>query len=225
MKSEERARALAKALVSVGTAAGKRVVAVLTRMDAPLGRAIGNANETREAIDVLFGRGPDDLVECTMALGAEMLVMAGASPDLASARRRLDIAINDRSAARKLEEMIKAQGGDPHVVDDPRKLPEPPMTFDVHADHSGFVTGIDALELGLAAVSMGAGRTRADQAVDPAVGIYLVKKPGDRVSAGDVLATVGARSEANAQLDRIRAAFTIEDAAIEVPPLLVERFA
>jgi pyrimidine-nucleoside phosphorylase len=223
MKTEERARALATALVDVGTAAGKRVVALLTRMDAPLGRAIGNANETREAIDVLFGRGPEDVTECTLALGAEMLVLGGAAGDLDAARAKLLGAVADGSAARAFERMIEAQGGDPRVVAEPSRMEIAPVTLEVRAERSGFVTGIDALELGLAGVEMGAGRTRADQAVDHGVGIDLAKKPGDAVSAGDVLATVTARSREGAPLARIAGAFELGDAPPAPLPLVIGR--
>ncbi len=223
MKSEARARALANALVSVGTRAGKSVVALLTRMDDPLGLAIGNANETREAIDVLFGRGPADTLACTLALGAEMLVMGGAARDTDEATKKLERAIADGSGARKMEQLVEAHGGDPHVVANPSLLPVPPVVVEVRAARAGFVTGIDALELGLVAVGLGAGRTRADQAVDHAVGIDLAKKPGDAADRGDVLARVGVRRESDVPTERVASAFAIGDAAPSPLPLLVDR--
>ncbi len=193
MKTEERARELATALVRVGTAAGKRVVALLTRMDAPLGNTIGNANETREAIDVLHGGGPVDLVECTLALGSEMLQLGGVAKDDATARAQLKKAIASGSAARVMERLIAAHGGDARVVGDTKRLVMAPVVTEIKAESGGHVSAIDALELGLSAVSMGAGRTRADQRVDPGVGIELKKKPGDAVGSGDVLALVYTR--------------------------------
>ncbi len=209
MKTEERARELATALVRVGTAAGKRVVALLTRMDAPLGNTIGNANETREAIDVLHGGGPVDLVECTLALGSEMLQLGGVAKDDATARAQLKKAIASGSAARVMERLIAAHGGDARVVGDTKRLVMAPVVTEIKAESGGHVSAIDALELGLSAVSMGAGRTRADQRVDPGVGIELKKKPGDAVGSGDVLALVYTREGSPVPQARIRAAFTI----------------
>ncbi len=226
MKSLEDARALAQALVSVGTRAGKRVVAVLTRMDDPLGLCIGNANETREAIEVLHGRGPSDLVECTYALADEMLVVGGAAADTGAARAQVERAVASGAALAVMEKLVAAQGGDPRVVAEPTLLAMAPEKVEVRADRSGVVTGIDALELGLAAVAMGAGRTRADQAVDHGVGIDLVRKPGDRVAAGDVLATLFVRRATDAPEDRVRSAFAIGEGAPDgASALVLERIA
>jgi pyrimidine-nucleoside phosphorylase len=223
MKTESNARALATALVRVGTAAGKKVVALLTRMDDPLGLAIGNANETREAIDVLFGKGPADLVECTLALGSEMLRIGGVAASDEQARAKMADAIASGHAARVMERMIEGHGGDPRVVADTSLLAMAPVVLEARAERSGFVGAIDALELGLSAVAMGAGRTRADQSVDHGVGIDLAKKPGDAVAAGDVLATLHVRDASTAPLERVRAAFRIDDARPETGPLLVAR--
>jgi pyrimidine-nucleoside phosphorylase len=223
MKTEADARALATALVRVGTRAGKRVVALLTRMDDPLGLAIGNANETAEAIEVLHGRGPSDLVECTLALGAEMLRIGGVASTDDEARAQLKAAIASGKAASVMERMIEGHGGDPRVVADPSRLAIAPVRVEIRAERAGFVGAIDALELGLSAVGMGAGRTRADQAVDHGVGIDLVKKPGDAVAAGDVLATVSVRSADAAPTERITRAFRITDERPELGPLVVAR--
>jgi pyrimidine-nucleoside phosphorylase len=225
MKDEERARALADKLVRVGTRAGKKVVAILTRMDSPLGHAVGNANETREAIDVLRGEGPLDLVECTLVLGAEMLVLGGKARDVAEGTRKLRDAISSGAGARVMEKMIEAQGGDPKVVADPSRLAIAEHVVEVRAPRAGFVTDIDALAVGLTGVSMGAGRTRADQSVDPAVGIELDVKPGDAVTAGQVVARLFVRpaTNADAYLERIAGAFTYGDAAPPSRPLVVDR--
>src|SRR5580704_18638671 len=151
MKDETRARALAEALVRVGTRAGKKVVALLTRMDAPLGVAVGNANETREAIDVLHGGGPGDVVECTMALGAEMLVLGGKAKTLDEARARLAKAIASGDGARAFERMIEAQGGDARVVAEPSRLEIADVEVAVKATRAGVVDAVDALAVGLAA--------------------------------------------------------------------------
>jgi pyrimidine-nucleoside phosphorylase len=223
MKDEARARELASALVRVGTGAGKEVVALLTDMSAPLGRTIGNANETREAIEVLRGGGPADTVECTLALGAEMLVLGRVAKDTAEARARLAAAVADGSGARVLERMIERQGGDPGVVAEPSRLALAPVEVVVTAPRAGFVQGIDALELGLTAVSMGAGRTRADQPVDHGVGIELEVRRGDRVEAGAPLARLQLRAASDALRARVAAAFTVGDEPPPAAPLVLAR--
>ena len=225
MKDLARARELATALVRVGTRAGKRVVALLTAMESPLGAAVGNANETREAIDVLHGRGPADLVECTYLLGAEMLVASGKAKSAAEARGLLSGAIARGDAARVMERMIAAQSGDPRVVEDPERLETAKVSVAVLAPRAGFVARVDALEIGLAAVSMGAGRTRADQKVDPTVGISVDVKPGASVARGEPLARIFVRdAQGAAKIEaRVRAAFVIEDQAPALSPLLLGR--
>jgi pyrimidine-nucleoside phosphorylase len=225
MKTEEAARRLAEALVRVGTAAGKRVCALLTDMSAPLGRTVGNAIETREAIEVLHGRGPADLVECTLALGAAMLVAGEAAADEAAARGALQKAIADGSGARTFERLIEAQGGDARVVAEPDRLPRAPATVEITAPRAGVVAGIDALEIGLAAVAMGAGRTRADQAVDHAVGIQLQVERGAEIARGAPLCLLHVRSQAQADAlgARVQRAFDIADQAPPPGPLLIGR--
>ena len=223
MKTEARARELATALVRVGTAAGKKTTALLTTMDDPLGLAIGNSNETREAILVLHGGGPADLTECTLALGAEMLRIGGVASTEAEARAKLGDAISSGRAARTMERLIEAQRGDPRVVADPSLLPTASVVVEVAADRTGFVAGIDSLELGLSAVALGAGRTRVDQKVDPGVGIDLRVKPGTAVKAGDVLATIRVHREGDAPTERVRAAFRVEDDAPAPRPLILGR--
>jgi pyrimidine-nucleoside phosphorylase len=225
MKDADRARELAEALVRVGTKAGKRVVALLTDMSAPLGLTIGNALETREAIEVLHGRGPEDLVACTLALGAEMLILGGRAPNAAEAEKALRHAIESGAAAEVMRRMIVAHHGDPRVVDEPDRLPTAQIQLEVHAERAGWVTGIDPLELGLSAVSLGAGRTRADQQVEHEVGIELLVRCGTKVKKGVSLARVHARTRAGAKAveARIRAAFTIADTSFPPPPLLIGR--
>ena len=225
MKTETDARALADALVRVGTAAGKRVTALLTDMSAPLGRTVGNAMETREAIDVLHGRGPADLIECTLALGAEMLRLGRVASTEEEARATLKKAIESGAAARTMERMIEAQGGDPGVVADTSRLPSAAVRVAILADRAGFITGIDPLEIGLAAVAMGAGRTRVDQAVDPVVGIELEVARGDAVQAGAPLAHLHVRQagDAEAVLARVRAAFQIAAEKQPIPGLVLAR--
>lgn len=225
MKTRADARALAEALVNVGTAAGKRVTALLTDMEAPLGRAVGNANETREAIEVLHGRGPEDLVECTLALGSEMLRLGGVAQTDAAAREALRAAIASGAAARTMERMIEAQGGDPRVVAEPSRLANADVVTEIRAPADGWVSRVDALEIGLAAVALGAGRTRADQAVDPAVGIEIAAPRGAKVARGDLLAKVYSRTAeaAGAIAGRVGAAFSVAEDEPAATPLVLER--
>ena len=228
MKDEARARALAEALVRVGTRAGKRVTAILTRMDMPLGRAVGNANETREALMLLHGEAPSDLYECTMVLADEMLVLGGAAQDAKEARAKLEDAIKSGRAIDLMEKMVAAQGGDAKVVRDPSLLKMAPVEVDVHAPkeaQGGYVHELDALTVGLTGVAMGAGRTRADQAVDFGVGIELLIKPGEKVEAGKPLAKMFLREgqDAAALSQRLVSAYRFDKAApAPAPPLVCD---
>ncbi len=224
MRTVEDARRLARSIVRVGRLAGKDVTAVLTSMDEPLGRAVGNALETAEAFEVLHGGGPADLVEITLTLGAEMLRMGGVARSSAQARRRMLRAVADGSAARRMERIVEAQGGDPRVVSEPDRLPKAPHRVDIRAPRAGWVTALDALEVGRACVALGAGRTRADQAIDPAVGCVLEAKIGDRVAEGDRLATLHVRSRAGARAaaDRVRSAYTLSGRRAPERPLVLE---
>lgn len=224
MKSIDRARALAKSLVSVAARGGKGVTALLTDMDHPLGLTIGNALETIEAIEVVHGRGPADLVEVTLALAAEMLVLGKKAKDRDEGSRVARAAIGSGEAAETMRKMIAAQHGDPRVVDDPSRFAKAPIVRAVTAARSGFVVDVDPLSLGLAAVELGAGRTRADQAVDPSVGIVLKATKGTRVATGDALAEVHARDERSfdAVRARIAAAFCISETEETRGPLVLE---
>jgi pyrimidine-nucleoside phosphorylase len=225
MKTETEARVLAGALVRVGTRAGKRVVALLTDMEGPLGIAVGNAMETREALEVLAGGGPPDLVECTMRLGVEMLVMGGVARGEADAIARLTAAIDTGAAARTAERMIGAQGGDARVVGDPTLLEVASAEVVIEAPREGYVVEVDALGIGLAAVAMGAGRTRADQKVDPAVGIYVDARRGTRVVRGQPLARLRVRraEDAAAIRERVAGSFRFDDAPPPVRALVLGR--
>jgi len=190
MKTRKDALALAKSLVRVGRMANKRVSAILTDMDVPLGRAIGNALETREAFEILHGHGPEDVLECTLVLGAEMLRIAGLTKGQAQGRQLLMQTLRDGSAMRLMQRLIKAQHGDARVVEEPDRLPQARYRIAIPAPGAGVVTAIDTLELGRCAVAMGAGRQRVEDSIDPAVGLVLCAKPGDRVSTAQPLMTV-----------------------------------
>ena len=225
MKTEKDAVALAESLVAVGTSAGTRVSALLTRMDVPLGRTIGNAIETREAIELLHGRSPDDLLECTLALGVEMLKLAGLEKNEGRARASLSAAIADGSARRLLAKVVGAQGGDPRVVEEPDRLPSAPAKVLVPAPSSGVVVDIDAMELALSSMALGAGRVRTTDPVDPSVGLVIRAQVGERVEAGAPLAELHCRSraEGRAVAARVAAAFRLGRKAKDAAPLVLRR--
>jgi pyrimidine-nucleoside phosphorylase len=173
MATRERAEELARALVGVGRRAGKRVTALITEMDQPIGATIGNALETREAIDVLRGEGPDDSWRLTRELGAEMLRVAGVERSAVAARAAMDRARQSGAGMERFLRMVKAQGGDVRQVEQPERLPRAPHRVEVRAPRAGVVTSWDARALGLLAIELGAGRRRAEDPVDHAVGIEL----------------------------------------------------
>jgi pyrimidine-nucleoside phosphorylase len=224
MSDLSKARDLATALVRVGTDAGKRVVALLTDMNSPLGEAVGNANETREALEVLSGTGPPDLLECTLALGVEMLMLADKARTTREARRSLEHAIASGDARRVMERMVAAQGGDVRVVADPGRLEVAPPVA-VTAEQEGYIEDVDALEIGLVAVAMGAGRTRADQKIDSAVGLSIEAKPGTPIARGQPLAHLHVRKPDDAARValRVRNAFRITADAPAPRPLVLAR--
>ncbi len=188
MKTPEEARSLARLMVEIGRAVGRPTVAVVTRMDQPLGHAVGNALEVREAIETLRGGGPPDLRELCVALGSPMAVLGGAAPDPGAARRLLEAALGEGRALGVFAEMVAAQGGDPRVVGDPDLLPHAPYEQPVTAAEAGTVRAIDAEEVGRAALLLGAGRAGPEDSLDPGAGVVVVRKVGDGVRRGDVLA-------------------------------------
>jgi pyrimidine-nucleoside phosphorylase len=225
MPDVDSARALGRALVQVAEAAGMPVTALLTRMDAPIGRTVGNALETREAIEVLGGEGPADTRELTLELGVEMLLLARAFKRREPARKSLERALASGAALERFRRMVEAHGGDPRVIDQPARLPRAPRRLPVLAPRSGVVTAIDARELGWVSVLLGAGRTRADQKVDPAVGIELLVRPGQQVEAREPLAFLHVRRSADGarQLARTLGAFRLGSKRPKEAPLILER--
>jgi pyrimidine-nucleoside phosphorylase/thymidine phosphorylase len=190
MKRGEDARQLAETIASIGRGMGKRVSAFLTDMDQPLGRAVGNALEVKEAVDLLRDEGPKDLRELTVELTAEMLLLAGAVANGEEARRRVVAAIGDGRGFLKLCEIAEAQGADPDALADPSLLPRAQVTRDVLSAGRGVVQAVDAEAIGLAAMSLGAGRSRLEDRVDPAAGLLVHKKVGDPVDVREPLATL-----------------------------------
>ncbi|HET9554663.1 MAG TPA: thymidine phosphorylase [Anaeromyxobacteraceae bacterium] len=228
MKTLPEARRLAETLAGIGRGFGKRVTALLTAMDQPLGCAVGNALEVEESIALLRGGGPADLRELTVALTAEMLLLARLAPDLPAARRAVEAAIADGRGLATLRRIVEAQGGDPAAVDDPGRLPRAAQVLPVAAPAAGVVEAIDAEAIGLAAMALGAGRTRVEDRVDPAVGIVLDRKVGDRVQAGEPLCHVHRNAGGEPQdrvAARILAAYRVGQGPAAPPPLVLERIA
>jgi pyrimidine-nucleoside phosphorylase len=214
MKTLEAARALAEAMVAIGQGAGRRVRAVLTSMEAPLGRAVGNALEVREAILALKGEGPGDLLEVALTLAEEALKLEGLDPGLA--RKVLE----EGKALAKFQAFLEAQGGDPRVVEDLALLPlaeELPLL----SQEEGVVQEVDALKVGLAVLALGGGRRKKGEAIDHGVGVQLLKKPGDRVERGEALALVHHRNRGLEEaLLHLRAAFRLGQSASPSPLVL-----
>jgi pyrimidine-nucleoside phosphorylase len=185
MKTEADSRRLAESLVSIGTASGVKTEAIITRMDAPLGCAVGNALEVIECLEVLKGRGPADLVEVSVALTSRMLVLGRVAGTLAEGQARARAAIASGIGLERFRRIVEHQGGDPRIVDDYHLLPSAPERHIVAAPRAGFLLRLDAELVGRASVWLGAGRDRVEDAVDPGVGIMVAAKPGDELAAGD----------------------------------------
>ena len=211
MKDEASARTLAKTMVGIGSAHGTTTVAYLTRMDEPLGSEVGNASEIVESIAVLRGEGPADLTEVTMVLAAEMLVLGGIEGSLETAKKRLAQVIASGEALELFGQVIEAQGGNREVIDDPSLLPKASHRFEVKAPASGYVRAVNALAVGRAAMSLGAGRETKEQSVDPGVGITLNAKTGASVAEGAPLATLAFNDH-----DRVETALALLQDAWEI---------
>lgn len=195
MKTEEDAAELAKAMVRIGNNVGRQTMAVISDMSQPLGFAIGNALEVKEAIDTLKGEGPEDLHELVLTLGSQMVVLAKKAATLDEARAKLEEVMKNGKALEKFKDFLKNQGGDSSIVDDPSKLPQAAYQIDVPAKEAGVVSEIVADEIGVAAMLLGAGRATKEDEIDLAVGIMLRKKVGDKVEKGEPLVTLYANRE------------------------------
>jgi len=222
MKTEEEAVALAEAMVTIGQGVDRKVAAVIADMNQPLGNAVGNALEVQEAIETLRGHGPPDLVEHCLTVAGQMLILAGTAPDARAARQQLQAILANGQALSKLRAMIEAQGGDGAVIDQPDRLPRAPWVELVAAPRAGYIAGIDALEVGLTAVDLGAGRQKKGDLIDPAVGIVLHAKVGDQVAQGQPLFTLHAPDQPrlNAARARLLAAYRWSNEPIQPPPHL-----
>ena len=227
LKNLEDSRTLAETMCDVGASMGKKMVALITRMDQPLGLAIGNAIEVEESLACLKGEGPDDLTDLSVELAAEMVALAGLAGDLDEARSVCRRTIADGSALETFRRLIAVQGGDPRVVDDPGRLPRARKAVEVKAARPGWVGRLDAYPVGLASMILGAGRERVDSKINPAVGVRLIKKVGDPVEAGEPLCTLLVDDESGLAraADLIEGAYHIGDEAPELASLIVERMA
>ena len=219
-----RALELAQTMIGLGQVRGCPTVALLTAMDRPLGRACGNALEVEEAIEGLRGDGPADLMEVTYALGVEMLLLAGASPNAAAARQRLEESVTSGRALQKLAGVIEAQGGNPAVLDDPSVLPQAAEVEVFRAPRDGIIAAVEPRRIGRAIIELGGGRRTIEEQIDPSVGFVIPAKPGDRVKAGEPLASVFARDEAGAALGlmALGEAIVIKNAG-KLTPLITHR--
>lgn len=210
MKTTAEAVALAELMVQIGHGVGRKVAAVISDMNQPLGNAVGNALEVIEAIETLKGRGPTDFVEHCLAVGAQMLLLADAARDEAEARARLNAALADGRALQKFGEWIEGQGGTARVVDDYALLPRASIIAEAHAPREGFIAALNAEEVGLTVVDLGGGRAKKGDAIDYAVGVVFHAKVGARVARGDPLFTLHANDRAQFEAARARLLAAIE---------------
>ncbi|WP_306520919.1 thymidine phosphorylase [Gemmatimonas sp.] len=215
----DRGLTLARTMIELGADHGCPVVALLTAMDRPLGRACGNALEVAEAIAALRGEGPADLMDVTYALGTEMLLLGGVASTRHDARRRMEVAIASGQAARKFQQIIEAQGGDPAVVDDPGLLPQAAEVALFVAARDGVVAQVEPRAIGRGITALGGGRTKVEDAVDPSVGFVITARPGDVVREGAPLATIFARDAAGVAAGRAALLESIRLADGADPPL------
>jgi pyrimidine-nucleoside phosphorylase len=202
MVDTEDAIALARTMIELGETHGCRTTALLTAMDRPLGRAVGNSLEIEECLITLQGEGPSDLVEVILALGSEVLVSVGAAGDLVEARGRLEDALASGKALDRFAAVIEAQGGNPGIIDDPAVLPQAEEVEVMEAPVAGVVQSVEPRQIGLAVVELGGGRQRLDDHVDPSVGFVISVKPGDEVAAGEAIASVFAADAEGIRIGR-----------------------
>lgn len=222
MKTLEDAEALAHAMVSIGNNVGRNTMAIISDMGQPLGHAIGNALEVKEAIETLQGKGPEDLTELVMTLGSQMVVVGGKAKDLEEARALLEKAIQDGSALESFRTFLENQDGDGSVVDDVSKLPQAKYQIELPAKSSGFVTEIVANEMGVASMMLGAGRQTKDDDIDLSVGLVLHKKVGDRVDEGEPLLTIHSnRENVDDVIEKLNQSITVSEQGAE--PTLIHK--
>ncbi|HVB73966.1 MAG TPA: thymidine phosphorylase [Ktedonobacteraceae bacterium] len=224
MKTLEQARALAETMVDIGRLAGLHTVAAITSMEQPLGRAVGNALEMAEAIAILRGEGPQDVSDLCFHEASELLVMTATAHSLSEAERKVEQAIRSGAAVAKLAEVIAAQDGDARQIEHPERLPAAPVRVMLSAPRTGYIRAIEAEQVGLTSMSLGAGRSKKGEQIDHRTGFILQAKIGDYRRAGDPLVEIHARSEAEADSvrDALLACYSWSDAPVAAGPLLVD---
>lgn len=222
MKTEDEALALARLMVGIGRQLGRRMAAVISDMNQPLGQAVGNALEVWEAIETLRGAGPPDFRQHCLVIANQMLLLAGQVKNSEEGQARLEEALRNGKALEKFRQWVAAQGGDENVADDPARLPQATIIHPLPALRSGYLAGIDAREIGLAAMLLGAGRAVKGETIDPAVGLVLHKKVGDYANKGEPLLTIHANDEERlAGVEkRLPAAYTWADEPPPAPALI-----
>ena len=222
MQTVEESIHLAKAMVDIGSQAGKPILALVTGMDQPLGTHVGNALEVKEAIDILSGRAGGDLLTVSLELGSRMLIASGIARDVEDGKARMMEALRSGAGLKKLREMIVAQGGDGSVCDDVNNLPQAAYKVDVAAPAAGYVAKMDTTAIGYAAQGLGAGRVKKTDVIDPAVGLVMQVRLGDYVKKGDALATlyINQPEQAKEATARLQAAITLTQEQPELPPLV-----
>ena len=225
MKDTAQAEQLAHSLIAIGREFGEEVVALLTSMEQPLGNAIGNWLEIRECLDCFQGKGPEDLMEVTLALAGEMLQLGGAADSAEDARRQCQEALHSGRAFDKFLDICRAQGADTAWLRDPAQVPPAAERRTLAAGRSGYLSRMDTFAIGMASVQLGAGRLRAEDDVDPLAGIVLHKKLGDPLQAGEALLEIHTRraDTCDPVLKRLESAITIADAPPEIPPLILKK--
>lgn len=222
MKNEEDAFALAKEMVKIGNGAGKKTTAIISDMDQPLGYAVGNVLEVKEAIDTLKGNGPEDFEELCLTLGSYMVVSAGKADDVDSAREKLKNVIADGSALKKMAEFIKAQGGDSDMVYNTEMLPKASIAEEIESPQSGYIEHIVCDEIGICSLILGGGRETKESAIDLSVGLVLHKKVGEEIHKGEPLATIYAndRNKLEAAKERFLRAYSYSDTPVAKKKLI-----
>ncbi len=227
IKNLEGSRELATAMCVIGKGMGKQVVALITRMDQPLGKAVGNAVEIAECVECLRGGGPLDLVDLSLELAAEMVWMGERAGSLDEARSVCQRTINDGSALARFRQVVAEQGGDPGMIDDPSRLPAARERVVLEAPHAGYVVRLAARAVGHATMLLGAGRDRMDSVIDPAVGVILHKKVGDFAEQGEPLCTmlVNDRTRLDQAMASLREAYVLADEPVAPDRLIIERIA
>lgn len=225
LRGLEESRHLAQALVGIGEKLGRRISALITDMSQPLGRMVGNALEVREAIQTLRGEGPRDLEDLCLALAAELVLFSGKTTDHSKALEKLRSLLHDGSALDKFKQMLANQGGNTKVIEDLDLLPAAKKQIPIQASGSGWVKRADALYIGMAANHLGAGRFNKEDVIDPAVGIEVTRKIGERVNKGETLAILHVNDETNLELvnDFVTKAYSLENQETATPKLVIER--